>query len=129
MGGLELTFEDVNSKPLKPKASIYKDGKLGFDSDGAEFLDLEEGQEFAVASLPEEVEKALVLVPAKREHPSDSVKEVRRAGDYYNLPLRDFFDRKEVPYKKLKIKYNIEKVEEDGETAFILRADGEHAKR
>lgn len=117
-------FVDAQSEPLRPKASIHKSGKLGFNSDAAEFLDLESGMEFQLA-VPQDSspEDCLLLVPSSEEYPERSKVSVAKAGDYYYIHLRNYFDMAGVPYEETKYRYEIESTNREGVDLYVLRND------
>lgn len=122
MSQLDFEFANVQEEPLKPRASIHKNGKLGFNSDAAEFLDLESGKKFSVGVGDEDVDERLVLLPYREDDPDHSVIQTAKAGDYYYLNLRNFFDLQDVPYDEFKIRYEIEGVDYDGRKAYVLES-------
>lgn len=122
-GSLPLgKFVDVQSEPLKPRASIHKSGKLGFNSDAIEFMGLSSGKAFHVA-LPEGAdgpEDGMILYPERDEYPEESRVETAKAGDYYYLHLRNFFDLSGLDYEGFKYRYSIERLEKDGVELYAL---------
>jgi hypothetical protein len=117
---IEFDFANVQEEPLRPRASIHKNGKLGFNSDAAEFMELESGKSFSVGVGKGGVEKMLVLLPYQDQDPDESHIDTARAGDYYYLNLRNFFDMQDVPYERMRVKYDIEETDYDGRTAYVL---------
>lgn len=117
-------FVDVQQEPLRPKASIHKSGKLGFNSDAEEFMELQSGMEFQVARLrdapPEEV---LFLIPSREEYPDRSRVRVAKAGDYYYIHLRNYFDLAGVDYDGNKYRYEIRSETRDGVELYVLEND------
>jgi hypothetical protein len=122
-------FADVTKEPLKPKASIHKTGKLGFNSDAAELMSLRSGLPFSVAVGADGATKEIALVPYKDSHPKKSRIEVAKAGDYYYLNLRNFFDLREVPYEQYRIVYDIDEIKIMGVEGFLLEGREEPVKR
>jgi hypothetical protein len=126
---LDFEFANVQEEPLKPRASIHKNGKLGFNSDAADFLDLESGKKFSVGVGNEEIAERLVLLPYREGDPEQSVIKTAKAGDYYYLNLRNFFDLQGVPYDDFKIRYNIEEMSHDDRKAYVLEGRKDNPPR
>lgn len=103
-----LEFADVKSKPLRPKGTVHKSGKLGFNSDAAQMMDLSGDEVFCVAYDDEEgPDGDLYLLSENPKAPERSCIEVARAGDYYHLNLRRFFERYDIDYERYKIIYDV----------------------
>jgi len=117
-------FVDAQRKPLKPKASIHKSGKLGFNSDAAEVLDLESGMVFHLA-VPEgsSPEESLLLIPRSDEYPERSKVSVSKAGEYYYIHLRHYFDLAGVSYQENKYRYEIQSETREGVDLYVLTND------
>ena len=111
---------DVKSQPLRPKASIHKSGKLGFDSDANEFMGLRSGHEFLVGYGNEGPTEKLILLDAEEDDPEVSKISVAKAGEYYYLNLRNFFDKYEVDYENCKIRYDIARARYEGREGYVL---------
>lgn len=117
---MPLKFADVQTAPLKPKATVHKSGKLGFNGDAAEFMNLRGNETFCVA-YDDEIgpDGNLYLLHPQPTVPDDSCIEVAKAGDYFHLNLRNFFERHGIDYEKYKIIYDVD--EQDGEPEYVLR--------
>lgn len=113
-------FADVQSEPLRPRASIHKSGKLGFDSDSNEVLPLRSGKKFTVAYGNSGPDETLLLLEPKEGDPESSKIEVAKAGAYFYLNLRNFFDVQGVDYKKNRIRYDIEEAELNDREGYVL---------
>lgn len=122
---LDFDFADLTQEPLRATASIHKSGKLGFDSDAAELMDLEKGKLFSVAIGEGGIREQLILLPYREEYPEQSKIRTARAGSYFYLNLRNFFDVNAVPYEKRKIRYDIDEGESNGRRCFFLNAKEE----
>ena len=112
---MELEFADVITKPLRPKATVHASGKVGFNSDAAEFMSLDGDEVFCVAYNPEKgPDGNLYLIERGEGIPDESCIEVAKAGDYYHLNLRKFFERYDINYERYKIVYDIQERDEGG---------------
>jgi hypothetical protein len=113
-------FADVQSEPLRPRASIHKSGKLGFDSDSNEVMPLESGKKFTVAYGNGGPDETLLLLEPIESDPESSIMGVAKAGEYFYLNLRNFFDAQDVGYKKNRIRYDIEEADIEGRKGYVL---------
>lgn len=129
MDQLEFEFANVKEEPLRPRASIHKNGKLGFNSDAAEFMDLESGNTFSVGVGQEGVVSKIVLLPCEEHDPDESKIDVARAGDYYYLNLRNFFDLREVSYDEYRIRYDIKRADYEDRVAYVLEGREDNPPR
>lgn len=119
---MELEFADVRTAPLKPKATVHTTGKIGFNSDAAEFMRLDGDEVFCVAYDPEQgPDGDLYLLPPGPDAPDESCIEVVQAGDYYHLNMRRFFERYGVDYSRYKITYDVQ--ERDGQGYLLAKRD------
>jgi hypothetical protein len=127
---MSLTFGDVRTSPKKPKASIHKSGKLGFNGDAADVMDLSGDEEFAVAYDEDDGPTGdLYLVADEVDAPEESLIEVAKAGDYFYLNLRRFFDRQEVEYERYKFIYDIEEIDGGDWNGYHLKRRDELRER
>jgi hypothetical protein len=119
---MDLEFADVKTAPLRPKATVHRSGKVGFNSDAADFMGLSGEEEFCVAYNPEQgPDGDLYLLPPGPDVPENSCIGVAKAGEYFHLNLRRFFERYEIDYETYKIVYDIEEREDGGYT--LLKRD------
>lgn len=121
---MPLEFADVQTAPLKPKATVHKSGKVGFNGDAAEFMDLRGDEIFCVAYDEDEgPDGDLYLFQNEPTLPDNSCIEVAKAGDYFHLNLRNFFERHGIEYERYKIIYDIDEVEGHAEYVLQRRPD------
>jgi hypothetical protein len=119
---MSIEFGDARTKPKKPKATVHKNGRLGFNSDASEVLGLTGMETFCLAYDDEEGPYGdLLLIEEVDDCPERSVVDVAKAGGYYYVNLRRFFDRNEVDYERWKIIYDIEEVDTQYGRALRLR--------
>ena len=116
---MELEFADVRTDPPRPKATVHASGKIGFNSDAAEVMDLSGDEVFCVAYDPEQgPDGDLYLLPPTPAAPDESCIEVAKAGSYFHLNLRRFFERYEVDYERYKVIYDVYERDQGG---YLLR--------
>lgn len=127
---MELEFGDVQTSPKKPKATLHKSGKIGFNGDAADVMELSGDEEFFVAYDPEEGPSGdLYLISQGVEAPEESRIGVAKAGGYFYLNMRRFFEREGVDYERYKLVYDIEEVETDEWRGYRLSRRSEAVER
>jgi len=107
-----IEFGDVHTKPKKPKATVHKNGRVGFNGDAAEVFGLSGDETFCLAH--DEAEGAggdLYLLKEVDQCPEKSKVEVAKAGGYFYVNLRRFFERNGVLYEEVKIIYDLKEID------------------
>lgn len=116
-----LQFADVRSRPLRPKATLHTSGKLGFNSDASEYMDLTGNETFAVAFDPDHgPDHDLYLVSPDRDTPEEACLQVSTAGEYFQLNLKNFYERYNINYGRYKFIYDIEELGDDRRDGYRL---------
>jgi len=124
---MSLEFADVKTAPLKPKATVHRSGKIGFNSDAADFMGLKGDEEFCVAYDQEQGPHGnLYLLPPGPDKPDESCIQVAKAGEYFHLNLRRFFERYGIEYETYKFIYDVKEREGEG---YLLRKRDDVKKR
>jgi len=107
-----IEFGDARTKPKKPKATVHKNGRVGFNGDAAEVFDLTGEEVFCLAHDDSEgAHGDLYLLEETDECPDKSRVEVAKAGGYFYVNLRRFFDRNGVPYDEVKVIYDLKEID------------------
>ncbi|SKB27105.1 hypothetical protein [Daejeonella lutea] len=101
----------------KAKATIHNSGKLGFNIEAIEVMQLKSQGSYLLAT-DEERSDLLYLIPTDS---ADGVGKVAKAGDYYYLNVGDAFQKLGFKYTEYTIMFDIEKNEYDGKDIFILK--------
>ncbi|MDN5289629.1 MAG: hypothetical protein JWR38_5908 [Mucilaginibacter sp.] len=101
----------------KAKATIHSTGKLGFNIEAIEVMQLKNQGSYLLAT-DEEDENVMYLIPTDT---ADGVGKVAKAGDYYYLNVGDAFQKLGFKYKEYTIMFDIEKSEYEDKEIFILR--------
>jgi hypothetical protein len=84
-------------------------------------MDLRKGARFSVARGEKSPEQELFILPRQEGDPEESGIRLAKAGDYFYLSLKNFFDREEVPYDEYRIRYDIEREATDDRVVYVLR--------
>lgn len=117
---LNLKFIEVDSSPIKPKATIHYSGRLGFSSEAIKFMNLENNRAFKVAVSDNDgtAVKNLYLIEDKDV---SGVAKVSKAGEYYYLNVGTLFEDLGFDYKNYTIIFDIKKELYEGKNMFILK--------
>lgn len=112
-------IQDPTIQPKRPRASIHKSGKIGFNSDAHEFMELTPDSRFLVAMDEDDpTDSDIILIPASSDH--EKAIKPSKGGDYLYLHLRPLLDRMGFDYENYKYRYDIEEDEFEGRTAYRL---------
>jgi len=95
------------------KATVHKNGKLGFSSGAMKVLGLDVNRYWRVATNADDIEDdSLYLLPAQEGE--ESVFKASRAGQYYYMRIKHLLDEMEIDYGNQKVIYDILKKEQEG---------------
>jgi len=99
---MKLKFIDVDLNPKKPRATIHLSGKLGFNKDAAELMNLSK-KSFMQMAKDEDTDN-VYLFPV--DFPEKTAR-VAKAGSYYYLNVGNAFELLDFDYKKYSITFAI----------------------
>ncbi|MEQ8905145.1 hypothetical protein [Ekhidna sp.] len=101
------------------KATVHKNGKLGFSSGAAKRLKLDSQNYFQVATNADDPDDDnLYLIPSHEG--ADKVFKVSKAGAYYYMRIKHILDDAGMDYREEKIIFDIVNMEQDGMTFYKL---------
>lgn len=104
-------------KPVEPagsiKATIHKNGKMGFSKSASKKFGLDEGRFMQVGINSENKNDENLYVVVKKFDDGESLK-VLKAGQYHYLNSKALFDMLKIDYKHKKIIYDVEDFEYNG---------------
>jgi hypothetical protein len=109
----------------KAKATIQYSGRLGFNMDAIQLIDLERIKSFLIAQ-DEDDEEILYLLP---QNDGEGDAKVARAGQYYYLNVGDVFKNLGLKYKEYTIMYEVEKMEHEEKTIYALREKRQNKRK
>jgi len=101
------------------KATIHFSGKLGFSQPAINKLQLGENYYVKLAINENDKRDSNLYLKVVREMDEESMK-VNKAGNYYYLNTKDFFNEFGIEYQKKKIIYDIVDMEYEGDKIFKL---------
>lgn len=120
---MELTFIDPTVRKPKPVARIHASGKLGFNSDAAKFMNLEDLPSYVVATSYSEQGKFKVffidsMISSDIDTPPPI--KVAKAGKYYYVHFVNILNQLKIDYKRNRFAFDIEISEYKGFKTYIL---------
>jgi len=120
---MEIKFVDPTVRALVPVARVHSTGRLGFNSDAAKYMNLNDSMSFVIG-VPESEKKQMMffLIDSRI---SDHFKvppslEVTRSGQYYSLKFKNLLNQLEIDFQDEKLEFTIEKTEFKGFDMFVL---------
>ncbi len=110
-------------KPTTPmgiiKATIHKSGKLGFSQAAIKKLQINENSFIMIGTNKDnKSDEAIYLMVTNK--PSEMSLKVNKAGQYYYLNTKDFFNENKIDFYKNKIMYDIIDISENNEKLYRL---------
>lgn len=93
---------DAQKFTLNAKASIQRNGRLGFTGEAAKLLSLQEGLTM-LFSVMQNGDLAAVICDASESRGF----RIQKAGDYYYIRMKNFFDSQSLDYIKRRVSYDI----------------------
>lgn len=119
-GVMELKFIEIDTNPLKPKATVHASGRLGFNAEAIAFMELSNKKNFRVAVAGETGESLKNIYLIEQDNASGAAK-VAKTGDYYYLNVGNLFEDLEVDYKNYSIIYDIKKQLYNDKDMYVLK--------
>ena len=117
---MELRFIDPTVRKLKPAATVHVSGKLGFNSDAAKFMDLEELPSYVVATSDSEQDRLQIFFIDPNAVESPPPITVAKAGKYFYVQFINILNQLNIEYRDKKIVFDIEKRVYHGFDMFVL---------
>jgi len=103
----ERMVVDAQKFALNAKASIQRNGRLGFTGEAAKLLGLQEGLTMLFSAM-QSGDLAAVICDASESRGF----RIQRAGDYYYIRMKNFFDSQNLDYIKRRVSYDISETPE-----------------
>lgn len=112
---MKLEFVDINVSKGKPKATIHMSGKLGFNNEAIQYMDLERRPLYKLATSGDK--EYLYLLEVDDEI---GAAKVAKAGKYFYLNVGDAFDRLGLDYRNNTIIFDLKKESYESQTLYSL---------
>lgn len=126
---MKLKFINAEDTNHNAKATVHRSGKLGLSSDAIEFLQLSEGKSIQFA-INEEDENDKNLYAVVYETIQEGAFKISKAGEYYYINTKNFFDSLDIDYKKSRVIYDLIKLDYEGQKIIkMIRRDIKRVKK
>ncbi len=117
---INLKFIEIDTNPIKPKATVHASGRLGFNVEAIDFMELSNKKFFRVA-VADDNGTALKNIYLIEQDNSEGTAKVSKAGDYYYLNVGNLFEDLEIDYKDYTIIYDIRKQLYEERDMYVLK--------
>ena len=116
---MELEFIEIETNPIKPKATVHASGRLGFNSEAINFMNLGNKKSFKVArNRTEDGDlKNIYLIDLN----GDNNAKVSKAGEYYYLNVGFLFEDLGIDYLNYTIIFDIKRGQYESNDMYILK--------
>jgi RIO-like serine/threonine protein kinase len=116
---MEINFWKPTTSAGVIKATIHKSGKLGFSQAAIDKLELSQNTYLMVGTNKENKKDSSIYLAISRESNEMAIK-VNKAGNYYYLSTKDFFNEIGVDFKNKSIIYDIVDISTESEKLYKL---------
>jgi len=114
--GMGIEIIKPSFSKAKPKATIHLSGKLGFNIQASNLMEMKSETAFHFAKDTDD-DKKFYLITGTKE---DGAAKVAKAGEYYYINLGDVFDIVGLNYKEETIIFDINKDTHNGKPMYVL---------
>lgn len=116
---MELIFVKANELDRNVKCSIHKTGKLGFNDNAIKKLAIDSTKSIKIAYEDNDIDLKCIYMEVVNEVTEEAFK-IIKAGEYYYINTKPFFDSKGIDYTEGNLKYEITDYEHEGKKMFKL---------
>jgi len=102
------------------RCTVHKTGKLGFTRDAADFLELDSSSSLEVLINEEDKHDNNLYVLIHKDNDDVDNFKVSKAGDYYYVNLKSFYEINDIDYKSNNVSYNIRCKNIDGKDFIVF---------
>ena len=117
---MKLRFVDPNSLDKNLKATIHRSGKLGFTVEAAKKLKLADSKSAGIAFNEDDALDINLYMEIKADFDENYFK-INKAGEYYFLNTKAFFDSINLDYINDTVVYDILPIKVDGKEYFRFK--------
>ncbi|HQQ02408.1 MAG TPA: hypothetical protein PLH30_05400 [Bacteroidales bacterium] len=110
---MKLIFVNADELDRNVKCSVHKTGKLGFNENAIRKLELDSSKSIKIAYMQEDSDLENIYIEVVSGLAEGAFK-IIKAGDYYYLNTKPFFDKLGIDYKNGNIRYEIIDFEHEG---------------
>jgi len=116
---MEINFWKPTSSLGVVKATIHQSGKLGFSQAAIDKLNLKQNMYLMVGTNKENRKDNNIYLVVSKESSEMAIK-VNKAGNYYYLNTKDFFNEIGIDYKSKSVIYDIVDISSNSEKMYKL---------
>lgn len=116
---MEINFWKPTTSLGVVKATIHQSGKLGFSQAAIDKLNLTQNTYLMIGTNKENRKDNSIYLAVSRESDELAIK-VNKAGNYYYLNTKDFFNEIGVDYKSKSVIYDIVEISSGDEKIYKL---------
>lgn len=107
------------------KGTVHKTGKLGFNSDASDYMELNIGKSALIFMNEEDSSDVNLYVKLVESNDEPDAFKISKAGNYFYLNCKGLFDALEIDYVNDNVVYYIKRKEIEGETMFEFKRKDE----
>jgi hypothetical protein len=116
---MEINYWKPTTSTGVIKATIHQSGKLGFSQAAIEKLGLNQNSYVMIGTSKGQKDDRYIYLKIAKESDEMTLK-VNKAGQYYYLNTKDFFNETGIDYKRKNIIYDIIELSEESEKVYKL---------
>lgn len=116
---MKLNYWKPNIAGGKIKLTVHRSGNMGFSKPAIERMHIDETNYVKLATNAQDTKDNNLYLLITNKEDENSLK-VNKAGDYYYLNTKSFFNEMNIDYKKKKLIYDVVEVNYEGETIYKL---------
>ncbi|MCU7492379.1 MAG: hypothetical protein HF312_13370 [Ignavibacteria bacterium] len=111
------------------KLTVHRDGNMGFSSGAVKKLNIDEKSYVKIGTNGSDTRDSNLYLMHTNDFDENALK-VNKAGDYYYLNTKSFFNELNIDYTKKKLVYDIVEMDYDGNTIYkLIRRELERKKK
>ena len=103
----------------KVKLTVHRNGNMGFSSGAIQKMELDETKYIKIATNADDTRDNNLYLIISEEDDENSLK-VNKAGNYYYLNTKSFFNEMNIDYKKKKLIYDVVELKYEGQQIYKL---------
>jgi hypothetical protein len=123
----DFEFSSAITLAPKMKATVHKNGSLGFNSDAIKGLGIKIGMGIRIGKSKTNPDPMTLLMKISENPEADDFK-VNKAGNYYYIRTKPYFDAIELPYNDGRVIYDL-RVKADDKGVMIAEMKGRKKKK
>ena len=111
---IQLDFKKPIAKTGAVKATTHKDGKIGFSSGAAKYMDLDNNRIYMIGTNSQDTsDECFYFVRTERD--TEDTFKIGKAGSYFYLRMAHLLEEQGINYEENKIIYDISQMKSDSD--------------